>query len=248
MPGPTTEIGSSGDLRREEPPTHRRRHPRTRVQSDSDELLDAIRAGDDIDVIGEVVCSVLRELIEIKATERTGAMPFERAESRTTQRNGNRERLLSTEADDVTLKAPKLGGGSFFPSILAGRWRIDRVLFAVVMEACAHGVSTRKLDDLVQALGPEPGISKSEVSRICAELVTQLVAFKTDQDVVAMANDQHDDEAENGSKNEASASSSRSAAGASEHISPGATVQQSRSRRVRSWRLSRRCHRESCTH
>ena len=141
-----------------------------------------------------------------------------------------------------------LGGGSFFPSILEGRWRIDRVLFAVVMEAYPHGVSTRKLDDLVQALGPESGISKSEVSRICAELDTQLGAFKTDQDVVAMPNDQHDDEAENGSKNEASASSSRSTTGAFEHISPGATVQQSRSCRVRSWRLSRRYHRESCSH
>ena len=122
------------------------------------------------------------------------------------------------------------------------------MLFAVVMEAYPHGVSTRKLADLVQALGPESGISKSEVSRICAELDTQLGAFKTDQDVVAMPNDQHDDEAENGSKNEASASSSRSTTGAFEHISPGATVQQSRSCRVRSWRLSRRYHRESCRH
>jgi|GEM_PF-3391067 hypothetical protein len=85
MPGPTTEVGSSGDLWREEPPAHRRRPPRTRVQSDLDELLDAIRAGDDIDVIGEAVCFVLRELIEVKATERIGAMRSERAESRTTQ-------------------------------------------------------------------------------------------------------------------------------------------------------------------
>jgi len=76
------------------------------------------------------------------------------------------------------LKIPKLRQGSFFPSILERRRRIDRALYAVVMEAYVHGVSTRKVDDLVQALGLEAGISKSEVSRICTELDEELSAFR----------------------------------------------------------------------
>ncbi len=74
---------------------------------------------------------------------------------------------------------PKLRRGSFFPSILERRRRIDRALFAVVMEAYVHGVSTRKVDDLVQALGAPSGMSKSEVSRICKELDQDLEAFRT---------------------------------------------------------------------
>ena len=70
---------------------------------------------------------------------------------------------MSTKAGDVTVKIPKLRSGSFFPSLLERRRRIDRALFAVVMEAYVHGVSTRKVDDLVAALGLESGISKSEV-------------------------------------------------------------------------------------
>ena len=61
--------------------------------------------------------------------------------------------MLSTKAGDVELKIPKLRTGSFFPSILERRRRIDRALFAVVIEAYVHGVSTRKVDDLVAALG-----------------------------------------------------------------------------------------------
>lgn len=68
--------------------------------------------------------------------------------------------------------------GSFFPSLLERRRRIDRALFAVVMEAYVHGVSTRSVDDLVNALGADSGISKSEVSRICGELDEELLAFK----------------------------------------------------------------------
>ena len=151
----------------------------TIVQSDLAELLDAVRAGGDIDVVREAVAFVLQALIEAEVTEHIGAERFERSEARTTQRNGNRERLVSTKAGDVSLKIPKLRQGSFFPSILERRRRIDRALFAVVMEAYVHGVSTRKVDDLVQALGLESGISKSEVSRICAELDSSLEAFRT---------------------------------------------------------------------
>jgi putative transposase len=120
-------------------------------------------------VVRESVEMVLQTLIDAEATEVIGAAPHERTEMRTNQRNGTRGRLLSTKAGDVELRIPKLRTGSFFPSVLERRRRIDRALFAVVMEAYVHGVSTRKVDDLVAALGLAAGISKSEVSRICAE-------------------------------------------------------------------------------
>ena len=149
------------------------------TDTDLNELLTAIRAGGDIDVVRQGVALMLQALIDAEATARIGADRFERTDSRTTQRNGTRDRLLSTKAGDVDLKIPKLRQGSFFPSILERRRRIDRALFAVVMEAYVHGVSTRKVDDLVAALGLESGISKSEVSRICAELDEQLGAFRS---------------------------------------------------------------------
>jgi putative transposase len=73
---------------------------------------------------------------------------------------------------------PKLRSGSFFPSLLERRRRVDQALFAVIMEAYLHGVSTRKVDDLVKALGADSGISKSEVSRICADLDEEVGAFR----------------------------------------------------------------------
>jgi len=147
-------------------------------ESDLSELLDALRAGGDIDVIRRSVELVLQALIESEATEMIGAEPHDRSDTRTNQRNGHRPRLLSTKAGDVELAIPKLRRGSFFPSVLERRRRIDRALFTVVMEAYVHGVSTRKVDDLVKALGLGSGISKSEVSRICAELDTDMEAFR----------------------------------------------------------------------
>ena len=150
----------------------------TLTKSDVTELLDALRAGGDIDVVRKGVELVLQALIEAEAAEVVGAEPFERTDSRTNWRNGSRDRLLSTKAGDVELKIPKLRRGSFFPSILERRRRIDRALFAVVMEAYVHGVSTRKVDDLVHALGSAAGISKSEVSRICSGLDAEMAAFR----------------------------------------------------------------------
>ncbi len=151
----------------------------TITNTDLNDLLDAIRAGGDIDVVRRGVELMLQALIDAEATARIGAERFERTASRTIQRNGTRDRLLSTKAGDVDLKIPKLREGRFFPSILERRRRIDRALFAVVMEAYVHGVSTRKVDDLVAALGLESGISRSEVSRICTELDEQLGAFRS---------------------------------------------------------------------
>jgi transposase-like protein len=142
------------------------------------ELLAALKAGEMTDPIRLSLEWVLQQLIEAEATAFIGAAPFERSDSRTNQRNGHRPRLLSTPAGDVELEIPKLRQGSFFPSLLERRRRIDRALFAVVMEAYVHGVSTRKVDDLVKALGVGAGISKSEVSRICSELDRDLKAFR----------------------------------------------------------------------
>jgi Transposase, Mutator family len=133
------------------------------------DLLAALRAGGGLDVVREV----LQALIDVEAIEVIGAGRYQRSASRTTHRNGSCSRLLSTKAGDVELKIPKLREGSFFPALLEPRRRIDRALLAVVMQAYVHGTSTRKVDDLVKALGVDSGISKSEVSRICAELMAR---------------------------------------------------------------------------
>jgi putative transposase len=148
-------------------------------QSAVSELLEAFRAGDGVDLVRESVRIVMQELIEAEASERIGAGRYERSEDRVTERNGSRERLLSTKGGDVELRIPKLRKGSFFPVILEPRRRIDQALYAVVMEAYVHGVSTRSVDDLVEALGAGTGISKSEVSRICSGLDEVVGAFRT---------------------------------------------------------------------
>jgi transposase-like protein len=147
-------------------------------QSCLSDLLDALKAGGDLDFLRRAMEVVLQALIDLEATREIGAGRYERTETRRTYRNGSRDRLLSTKAGDVNLKIPKLRQGSFFPSLLEPRRRIDRALWAVVMEAYVHGVSTRKVDDLVAALGIEAGISKSEVSRICAELDAVVAEFR----------------------------------------------------------------------
>jgi transposase-like protein len=150
----------------------------TLTDHDLSELLAALKAGEMTDTIRTSLEWILQQLIEAELTAFIGAGPHERSESRTNQRNGHRPRLLSTPAGDVELEIPKLRQGSFFPSLLERRRRIDRALFAVVMEAYVHGVSTRKVDDLVKALGVASGISKSEVSRICSELDRDLKGFR----------------------------------------------------------------------
>jgi putative transposase len=95
-----------------------------------------------------------------------------------TQRNGGRPRLLSTPAGDIELRIPKLRVGSFFPSLLEPRRRVDRALWAVIMTAYVTGTSTRKVDDLVRALGCESGVSRSTVSRICTEIDEEVEAFR----------------------------------------------------------------------
>ncbi|SDR96241.1 IS256 family transposase [Jiangella sp. DSM 45060] len=142
------------------------------------EVLEAMRAADVDDRVRTAAQAMYQALIEAEATAVIGAGPWERSADRTAHRNGSRPRTLSTTAGDLELRIPKLRTGSFFPSLLERRRRVDQALFAVIMEAYLHGVSTRKVDDLVKALGADSGISKSEVSRICADLDAEVSSFR----------------------------------------------------------------------
>ena len=142
------------------------------------ELLEALKAAGVDDRIRVAAQNMYQALIDAEAEGVIGAGLWERTENRTAVRNGSRPRTLSTTAGDLELRIPKLRTGSFFPSLLERRRRIDQALFAVVMEAYLHGVSTRKVDDLVKALGADTGISKSEVSRICKDLDAEVAAFR----------------------------------------------------------------------
>ncbi len=128
--------------------------------------------------IVEIMTAAVQELVEAELTAYIGAAPGERTETRTNQRNGHRPKLLSTPAGDLDIKIPKLRQGSFFPELLEPRRRIDKALWAVIMTAYITGTSTRKVDDLVKALGCDSGISKSTVSRICKEIDTDVALLR----------------------------------------------------------------------
>jgi len=130
------------------------------------------------DALRGMLQCLLQGLINIEAEERIGAAPHERTESRTTQRNGFRVRELETRVGELTLNIPKLRQGSYFPSLLQPRRRTEQALLSVIQEAYVHGVSTRKVDELVQALGLE-GLDKSKVSRVCKELSASVQSFRT---------------------------------------------------------------------
>src|SRR5256885_3431751 len=142
------------------------------------EVLDALKGADVEDRIRQAATTIYQALIEAELTTVIGAAPHERTEARSGLRNGHRPKTITTTAGDLQLQIPKLRAGSFFPSLLERRRRVDQSLFAVIMEAYLHGVSTRKVDDLVRALGADTGISKSEVSRICADLDAEVAAFR----------------------------------------------------------------------
>jgi putative transposase len=142
------------------------------------EVLDALKAAEVDDRIRQAAETIYQALIEAELSSVIGAMPHQRTDTRAAHRNGHRPRVLASTAGDLELRIPKLRAGSFFPSLLERRRRVDQSLFAVIMEAYLHGTSTRKVDDLVKALGADSGISKSEVSRICADLDTEVAAFR----------------------------------------------------------------------
>jgi hypothetical protein len=125
-------------------------------------------------LVRESVRLVMQELIETEASERIGADRYERTETRITDRNGSRPRLLATQAGDVQLRIPKLRKGSFFPVILEPRRRIDQALYAVVMEAYVNGVSTRAV---VAARSPSTQSFNSARSAVLAPTSPTLSAW-----------------------------------------------------------------------
>jgi transposase-like protein len=143
-------------------------------------LAESVRKGEepDGDWLREVVRRGVQELMEAEVSAQIGAGWYERTEERTTQRNGYRHRPWDTRVGTLELAIPQLRAGSYFPSWLEPRRRAEQALVAVVAEAYVQGVSTRKVEALVQALGIA-GLSKSEVSRLAASLDQQVAAFRT---------------------------------------------------------------------
>jgi len=142
------------------------------------EVLEMMRSADAGELMRRLLGTMLQELVDAEATAFIGAGPHERTEARVTQRNGTRDKTVTTATGDLTIKIPKVRTGSFFPALLAPRRRIDVALHAVVMQAYVEGVSTRRVDDLVVAMGGT-GISRSEVSRICTKLDGEVAAWRT---------------------------------------------------------------------
>jgi putative transposase len=142
------------------------------------ELNEMMQSADGGELMRRLLGVMLQALVDAEATSFIGAEPHERTETRTTQRNGGRDKTVTTTAGDLTVKIPKVRTGSFFPALLEPRRRIDVALHAVVMQAYVEGVSTRRVDDLVVAMGGT-GISKSEVSRICAKLDVEVAAWRS---------------------------------------------------------------------
>jgi transposase-like protein len=141
-------------------------------------LLRKATAEQDLDVLREGVRVLSEALMELEVTRHVGAERHERTPERTGQRNGYREREWDTRVGTLELRVPRVRDGSYFPSLLDPRKRGERALVAVVQEAYVQGVSTRRVDELVQALGMT-GISKSQVSRLCQALDQEVERFRT---------------------------------------------------------------------
>jgi transposase-like protein len=141
------------------------------------ELLRKVGVEDE-DWLREGVRKLAQAVMEMELEQHLGAGRHERTSERTGYRNGTRERMWDTRVGTLELQVPRVRDGSFYPSLLEPRRRAERALVAVVQEAYVQGVSTRRVDDLVQALGMQ-GISKSQVSRLCAELDTEVERFRT---------------------------------------------------------------------
>ena len=131
---------------------------------------------DDVDLLREGVRVLAQALMETEVSGQIGAAPYERSSTRTAYRNGYRTRTWDTRVGTIELKIPKVTAGTYFPSLLEPRRRAEKALQAVIVEAYVKGISTRKVDDLVRALGMD-GISKSEVSRICKVLDSDVKTF-----------------------------------------------------------------------
>jgi hypothetical protein len=130
------------------------------------DLRELVEKSSDTDLLKEMIGFAAERLMELEVGVRAGAAYGEKDPERKAQRNGYRERDWQTRAGNVELRIPKLRTGSYFPSFLEPRRAVEKALTAVIQEAYVQGVSTRAMDDLVQAMGGT-GISKSQVSRLC---------------------------------------------------------------------------------
>src|SRR4051812_35337784 len=139
--------------------------------------LDKVMSEEHADVVREGVAAFVAELMEAEVASQIGAELHQKAPGRVTHRNGYRQREWETRAGTIELEIPRLRSGSYFPSFLEPRTRAEQALVAVVQEAYVNGVSTRKVDRLVQQLGLG-SMSKSAVSRLCARLDEQVEAFR----------------------------------------------------------------------
>jgi len=149
------------------------------VVNDRMDVLELLRkrgVEGDVDFLREALAVLVQAVMEAEVTAHLGAGYGERTPNRVTQRNGYRPRPWDTRVGTLELSIPKLRQGSYFPSLLEPRRRSERALLSVVQQAYVEGVSTRRVDELVKALGCE-GISKSQVSRICQELDAVVEAF-----------------------------------------------------------------------
>src|SRR3954454_1555421 len=143
-----------------------------------EEVVRKVLADEHADVIREAVKAVAAELMELEVSELIGAEHAERRpRDRATHRNGYRARRWDTRDGEIELQIPKIRQGSYFPSFLAPRKRSEQALLSVVQQAYVCGVSTRRVDQLVESLGLR--VSRSEVSRICAGLDEQVEVFRS---------------------------------------------------------------------
>jgi transposase-like protein len=139
-------------------------------------LIEALQKADDGNFLRSLAETVLQILMEADVEGMIGAGRYERSGERSTWRNGYRDRTLDTRLGQLNLRIPKLRTGSYFPPFLEARKTTEKALVSVIQEAWIAGVSTRKVDDLVQAMGLS-GISKSQVSKLCKEIDERVGAF-----------------------------------------------------------------------
>ncbi len=142
------------------------------------DLLRKAQMEEDADFLREGVRVFAQAVMELEVTQQVGAERHARTGTRTGQRNGYRERAWDTRVGTIDLQVPRVRDGGYFPALLDPRRRAERALTAVVQEAYVQGVSTRRVDDLVQALGMT-GISKSQVSRLCESLDAEVARFRS---------------------------------------------------------------------
>ena len=139
-------------------------------------LAELAEKGADGELLRDMIQYVAQRMMELDTESLCAAAYGERSPERANSRNGYRDRLWQTRAGAVDLKIPKLRKGSYFPGFLEPRRAGEKALAAVIQEAYIQGVSTRSVDELVKAMGMT-GISKSQVSRLCADIDERVQAF-----------------------------------------------------------------------